>query len=79
MKNFQNSVNNMFEIDRVIVIPLYGTISDNGQKPQFSVILWPLEGQNLANVAKKQINSEHSPNKCTHQVWIGLCEFYFLR
>ena len=39
-------------------------------------ILCPLEGQNLA-VAKKQINSEHLPDKCTHQVWIGLHEYFF--
>ena len=44
------------------------TFSDNDDKPSFSVILWPLEGQNLANVATKQTDSEHSPNKCTHQV-----------
>ena len=43
--------------------------SDNRQKPPFSVIsFWPLEGQNLANVAQNLFNSEHSPNKCTHQV-----------
>ena len=29
------------------------TFSNNGQKPQFSVILWPQEGQNLASMAKK--------------------------
>ena len=29
-------------------------------------------GLNLANVAKKQINSEQPPSKCTNQVWIGL-------
>ena len=29
-----------------------------------SVIFWPPEGQNWANVAQKQINSQHSPNKC---------------
>ena len=34
------------------------TFSDNGQKPPFSVILWPLEGQN-----QKLIHSKHSPNK----------------
>ena len=27
-------------------------ISDNGRKPHFSVILWQLQGQNLANVDK---------------------------
>ena len=48
------------------------TFSNNGQKPPFSVILWPPEGRNLANVAKKLINSEHSPNKCTPNLnWIG--------
>ena len=51
--------------------------SDNGQKPPFSLILWPLEGQNLANVAQQQINSEHTLDKCAHQVWIGLCEYFF--
>ena len=66
------SANTMFKIDWVIIIPHDGTFSDIGQKPPFSVILWPLEGQNLANVAQKRINTEHSSNKCTHQVWIGL-------
>ena len=28
------------------------TFPDNGLKPPFSVLLWPLEGQNLANIAK---------------------------
>ena len=66
VKTLQISVNTMFEIDRVIIIPHNGTFPDNGQKLPFSVILWPLEGQNLANMAQKRINSEHSPNKCTH-------------
>ena len=52
------------------------TLSDNGQKPQFLVILWPGEGQNLAIVAQKRINSEDSPNKCRHQVLIGLGEYF---
>ena len=38
------------------------TFSDNGRKPLFSVILWPLEAQQLAKIAKKRIISEHSPN-----------------
>ena len=43
------------------------TFSDNGRKPPFPVILSPLEGQNLANVAQKQIISEHSSNiKCVY-------------
>ena len=50
---------------------------DNGQKPPYSVILWTLEGQSLANVAQKWINSEHSLNECTHQVWFGLHEYFF--
>ena len=53
------------------------TFPDNGRKPPFLVILWPLDDQNLANVTKKQINSEHSPNKCTHCVSIELCEYFF--
>ena len=76
MKTILASVNTMFEIDWVIIIPHNGTFSDIGQKPPFSVILWLLEGQNLASMAKKQIVSEHSPNKCYHQVWIGLCEYF---
>ena len=52
------------------------TFSDNGRKPSFSDILWPIEGPNLANMAKKAINSEHSPNKCKHEVWIGLREYF---
>ena len=56
------SVPTKFELDCV------NTFSDNGWKPPFSVILWPLEGQNLANMAQKRINSEHSPNKGTYQV-----------
>ena len=66
------SVHTKFELDCMNTFP------DNSQKPQFSAILWPLEGHNLANMAKKQINSEHSPNKCTQQVWTGLRK-YFLR
>ena len=54
------------------------TFSDDGRKPPFSVILRPLESQNLVNVAQKWINYERSPNKCTDQVWIGLHE-YFVR
>ena len=65
------SVNAKLELDCM------NTFSDNGRKPPFSVILWPLEGKNVANVASQQIISEHSPNKCTHQVWIGLCEYFF--
>ena len=60
----------------VIIIPHNDTFSDDGRKPPFSVILWSQEGRNLANVAKKQINSEHSHNKCTHQVWSGLREYF---
>ena len=43
----------------------------NAEKSPFRAILWPLDGQNLANVAQKRINSEHSSNKFTHcNVWI---------
>ena len=62
----------MCEIDWVIIIPHNDTFSDIGQKPPFSVILWQLEGQSWAKVVQKQINSENLPNKCTHQVCIGL-------
>ena len=68
--------NNQFEY-RVNIIPHNGAFPDNGRKPPLSVILWPLEGRNLANVTQKWIYSEHSPNKCTHKVWIGLCEYFF--
>ena len=61
-------VDSKFELDCV------NTLSDNGRKQPFSVILWPLEDRNLANVAPKRINFEHLPNKCTHQVYIGLHE-----
>ena len=44
-ENPLTSVSTMFEIDRVIIILHDGTFSDNGRKPPFSVILWPLEGQ----------------------------------
>ena len=64
------SVHIKFELDYL------NTFSDNGRKPWFSVILWLLEGQNLVNVAQKRINSEHTPNKCTHQVWFGLHEYF---
>ena len=77
VKTSLTSVNNMFEIDWVIIILHNGTFSDNGRKPPFSVILWPLEGQNLANVGQKWINSEHSPNKCTPQIWIGVYKYFF--
>ena len=60
----------------VIIIPHNDTFSIDGRKPPFSVILWSQEGRNLANVAKKHINSEHSRNKCTHQVWSGLREYF---
>ena len=61
--NFEHSPTK-FELDCM------NTFSDSGRKPQFSVILWPPEGHNLANVVQKWINSAQSPNKCTHQVWI---------
>ena len=60
------SVNPMFEIDWVIIIPHNGTFSDIGQKPPYHHF------HNLTKVVQKKIISEHSPNKCTHQVWIGL-------
>ena len=60
------SAHTTFELDCVDIL------SETGWKPPFSVILWPLGGQNLSNIAKKQPNSEHSFNKCTRQVWIGL-------
>ena len=63
------SVNPMFEIDWVIIISHNGIFSDIGQKP-------PYHHFHLANVVQKKINSEHSPNKCTHQVWIGLHEHF---
>ena len=44
----------MFELDCV------NTFSDNGRKPLFSVILWPLEGQTLADMAQKRINNRLS-------------------
>ena len=66
------SVHTKFELDCM------NAFSDNGRKAPFSVILWPLEDQNLTNVAQKQMNSEHSPNKCTHEIFTGLRE-YFLR
>ena len=53
------SVQTKFELDCM------NTFSDDGRKPPISVILWSLEGHNLANVAKKQINCEDSPNKWT--------------
>ena len=77
LKTPLTSVNTVFERDWVIIILHDGTFSDIGQKPPFSVIFWPLEGRNLANVAQKRINSEHSSNKCTHQVWIGLHVHFF--
>ena len=60
-------VHPQFELDCM------NTFSRNRRKP-FSVILWPQEGE---NVAKKRINSEHLSNKCTHQVWIGVSEYFF--
>ena len=72
LNTYPISVHIKFELDCL------NTFSDNGHKPPFSVILWPLEGQNLAYVARKQINSEHSPNKCTQQISVWLCE-YFIR
>ena len=62
----------------IIIIPHNDTFSDNGRKPPFLVILWSQGGRNLANVAKKQINYEHSHNKYTPQVWIGLCEYFLV-
>ena len=66
-----SSVHTKFELD------CKNAFSDNGKKTPFPVISWPIEGQNMAKVVKKQINSEHSPSKCTHQVWIGLHEYFF--
>ena len=57
VKTPRTSVNTMFEIDWVIIIVYNGTFTNIGQKPQFSAILWPLEGHNFANVVKKQIIS----------------------
>ena len=78
MESFVNapitSVNIMFEIDWVIIISHNGPFSDDGQNSPFVVVLWSLVGQNVANEAQKWINCEHLPNKCTHQVWIGLHE-----
>ena len=44
-ENPLTSVSTVFEIDWVVIISHDGTFSDNGRKPPFSVILWPLEGQ----------------------------------
>ena len=54
----------MFELDCV------NTFSDNSQKPPFSVILWTLEDQNLADMAEKQINNRLSQM----QVPLATCE-----
>ena len=62
MKTPLSSVNTMYEKDRVIFMPHKGTFSDNDQKPPVSVILWSLQGKNLAKVAKMPIDSENSPN-----------------
>ena len=56
LKSDPISVDTKFELDYMT------TFSDNGRKPPFSVILWSLEGQNLAKVAEKWINSEQSPH-----------------
>ena len=29
-----------------------------------SLIIWPLQGQNLANVAPRRLSCKHEPNKC---------------
>ena len=42
-------------------IGLHEYFSDNGRNSPFSAILWPPQGQNLANLAKKQINFERWP------------------
>ena len=62
------SAHTKFELDCI------HTFSNNGRKPPFLVILRPIEGQNLANVLKKQLIPGNSPNKCTHLVWIVLRE-----
>ena len=49
------SVHTKFEFDCM------NTFSDNGRKPSFSVILGPLEGQNLANMAQKRITVTSEP------------------
>ena len=71
LNTHQINVHTKFELDCV------NTFWDNVGEPSFSVILWAIESQNLANVAKKQIISEHLPNKCTHQVRIKLHEYFF--
>ena len=54
----------------LICIDYVNTSPDNGRKPPFSVIYWPLEGQNWANIDQKQINSEHSTNQCIEIDWV---------
>ena len=48
MKTHIISAHTKFELDCV------NTSLDNAWKPQLSVILWPLEGQNLANVIQSE-------------------------
>ena len=77
----QTDIGKSFELDCFVFFSNFSdntwsetTIFSHGRKPPFSEIMWPLVGK---NVAQKLINYEHSLNKCTHQVWIGLREYFF--
>ena len=54
------SVHTKFEVGWVISFP------DDCGKPSFSVIFFPLRGQNWANMAPNRTTSKDSPNECLH-------------
>ena len=75
MNTYTESVYNKFKMDGLNVF-------HNGQKPSETTTFshfWPLEGRNWANVAPKQISSEHSLNKYIHEVWNELSSYFSLK
>ena len=65
LKAHPTSVDHKSELDFVNTFEI---MVRNQHFEPFSVIFWPLEGQNWPNVAQKLFSSEHSPSKCIHQI-----------
>ena len=49
-----NSEHSPKNVHTKVELDCVDTFPENGRKPPFSVILWPLEGQNLGNMAKSK-------------------------
>ena len=71
-----NEMARVFTLQQYFELDCVNTFLDNGRKPPCSVILWPLEGHNLAKVTqKKSILNTHPIS--VHQVWNGLFGYVF--